>query len=316
MDERIPLLVLAGPTATGKSELAMRLARYLPVEIISADSAQLYRGLDIGTAKPSAEERRRVRHHLIDVIDGDQRFNVAAFQAAADAAARDIHRRGRVPVLVGGTGLYIRAVVQRFDFADGARDPDLRRRLEERAAAEGSRRLHAQLERVDPQAAARIHPHDTRRIVRALEVYQLTGRPLSRREEERPASPYAPLVVALRVDRTRLYRRINRRTDRQVAMGWPAEVRALHDRWPPAAPCFEVLGYRELLDYVQGRRGLDEVTVEIKRKTRHYARRQLTWLRRERIDFWLDVAGGVGDAHARQVAEWMAGKYRRRGEEA
>lgn len=314
--EPVPLLVLAGPTASGKSELALRLARLVPLEIISADSAQVYRGLDIGTAKPSAAERRQVPHHLIDIIDGDQRFSVAAFQAAADVLAREIHRRGRLPVLVGGTGLYIRAVTQRFDFTAGAYDPDLRRALAARAAREGSQRLHDELQRLDPEAAARIHPRDTRRIIRALELYQLTGRPRNLRPQKRPASPYAALVVALEVDRACLYRRINRRTDAQLAAGWPDEVRALRDRWPPDAPCFDVLGYREMLDYVEGRRSLDEVAREIKRKTRHYARRQLTWLRREQVDRRLAVTGGVGDAHARAVAQWLAGKVRQGGEEA
>ncbi|HEX6989181.1 MAG TPA: tRNA (adenosine(37)-N6)-dimethylallyltransferase MiaA [Bacillota bacterium] len=309
MSEAVPLLVLVGPTAAGKSELALRLAQWLPVELITADSAQVYRGLDIGTAKPAPDERHRVPHHLIDVIDGDRRFSVADFQAATDAVAREIRKRGRIPVLVGGTGLYVRAVVRRYAFAEGARDAELRRRLELRAARQGSAALHAELQRVDPAAAARIHPRDTRRIVRALEVYQLTGRPLDRRDLSLPGTPYDPLVVALQVDRDRLYRRINRRTDRQVAAGWTDEVRALRSRWGPEAPCFDVLGYRELVAYVDGRRALDAVVRDIKRKTRHYARRQLTWLRREHVDHRLDVTGGVRDDHARQVAAWMAGKY-------
>src|SRR5690606_20665968 len=147
------------------------------------------------------------------------------------------------------------------------------------AAREGSARLHRELARIDPRAAARIHPHDTRRIVRALEVYELTGRPPSLQQQARSPSPYAALVVGLPVDRDCLYRRINRRTDQQIAAGWPGEVRALRSRWAADAPCFEVLGYRELLDYVAGRQALDDVVREIKRKTRHYARRQLTWLR-------------------------------------
>ena len=312
---RIPLLVIVGPTAAGKSELALRLAEHLPVEILSADSAQVYRGLDIGTAKPTPAERARVPHHLIDLIDPDQRFSVAAFQREADRIAAEVAARGRLPVLVGGTGLYVRAVVERFTFPPLEPDPELRARLQRRARDEGSEALHRQLQRVDPDAAARIHPRDARRIVRALEVYELTGTPISvLQRAARDASPYRATVVGLHVRRDRLYRRIGRRTDHQIASGWAAEVRGLLARYGEGAPALGILGYRELLRYVAGGAPLDRVVYEIKRNTRHYARRQLTWLRRERVDARLDVTGGITPEHVRWLVDTVAGKIIRRQE--
>lgn len=312
---RIPLLVIVGPTAAGKSELALRLAEHLPVEILSADSAQVYRGLDIGTAKPTPEERARVPHHLIDLIEPDQRFNVAAFQQEADRVAAEVAARGRLPVLVGGTGLYVRAVVERFAFPSLEPDPEVRARLQRRARDQGGEALHRELARVDPQAARRIHPRDLRRIVRALEVYELTGTPMSALQRAaRDASPYRAQVVGLYVRRDRLYRRIGRRTDRQIASGWADEVRGLLARYGEGAPALEILGYRELVRYVAGAAPLDRVVCEIKRNTRHYARRQFTWLRRERVDDRLDVTGGITPEHVRWLADGVAGKIIRQQE--
>lgn len=291
---RTPLLVITGPTASGKSELALQLALRLGGEIISADSAQVYRGLDIGTAKPTARERRLVPHHLLDIIDPTQRFDVASFQAMTDRLAAEISQRGRLPILAGGTGLYIRAVIERFVFQPLAHDPELRRRLYGKGAQDGSHALHRELQRVDPDSARRIHPNDLRRIVRALEVYYLTGTPLSRAQYHDPTSnPYDALVIRLSVPRPLLYRRIERRTNGQIAAGWIAEVRALLRRFPPSAPGLQILGYRELVSYLQGAGSLDDTIAEIKKNTKHYARRQLTWLKKERSDEIVDVTGGI-----------------------
>lgn len=308
----LPLLVILGATATGKSELAFRLAKRIPCEIITADSAQVYRGLDIGTAKPSAAERAAVPHHLLDLIAADQRFNVAEFQQLADQAAEEIVRRGRLPILVGGTGLYVRAVVDRFHFEPLRPDPELRRKLTAQAGAQGSGALHARLATIDPAAARRIHRNDARRIIRALEVYELTGRRLTELQmEKRSESPYDPLLVVLECDRSRLYRRIGRRTDAQIAAGWVAEVRRLLANFAETAPGLQILGYRELVGYVKGERSLDETVYWIKRNTRRYARRQVTWLRKERAHVAFDVTGGITNALINNLAQRVAGKVSR-----
>lgn len=283
----IRLLVVVGPTATGKTELAIRLAQRFGGEVISGDSMQVYMGLDIGTAKPDQAERRGVPHHLLDVASPAERYTVAKFQRAAQQAITEIADRGLLPILAGGTGLYVRAVVQNYDLPPAAPDWKQRESVTEAAVADGPA-LHRQLTAVDPAAAARLHPEDVPRLQRALEVYRATGRSIADWEGKRP-SPYDALVLGLTMDRAALYRIIEERVERMLAAGWLTEVEALIRQYGADAPALQGLGYRQLVRVVQGEQTLAEATVAIKQETRRLAKRQWTWFRREPGIRWIDM---------------------------
>jgi len=299
------LLVLCGPTATGKSAAAIALARRVGGEVVNADSRNVYRGLDIGTAKPTPAERAGVPHHLVDVADPREVFTVADYQRLALAAIEAIHARGRLPILVGGTGLYIRAVVDRLTIPAVPPDAAFRLAAEaEEAARPGT--LHARLQALDPVAAARIHPRNVRRLVRALEVIHHTGRPLSAQQGRRGA-PEPVLQVGLRLPRPLLDERIDRRVEAQLAAGLVEEVRGLLAAGvPPTAPAMQGLGYKELVPYLEGRLPLDRAVAILKRNTRRYARRQEIWFRADPRIQWLDVEGLDAEAVAERVHAMLA----------
>jgi tRNA dimethylallyltransferase len=273
---------LLGPTASGKSRLALELAARLPLEIVSVDSAQVYRGLDIGTAKPPPAERRRVRHHLIDLLDPTESYSAGRFRADAIAAVNDILARGRIPLLVGGTMLYYRALAAGLDALPPA-NPKLRAEIERDAAKRGWPALHAELAAVDAKSAARVMPGDAQRIQRALEVWRLTGRPLS----EWQTAPAAALPFTLRSfaivpqDRAMLHRRIAERFEAMLEAGLVDEVRSLRDRYPLSAelPSMRAVGYRQVWEHLEGAHGLAELRDKGIAATRQLAKRQLTWLR-------------------------------------
>lgn len=285
-----PLLVVCGPTASGKSRLALCLAGRLGGEIISADAFQFYRGLDIGTAKPDAAEQALVRHHFIDCLEPGSPASAYWFAAAVRRRLPRIRARGRVPILVGGSGLYIRAVVDGFFTlppAAAAALPAAREKLAGLSAA----CLYRQLATVDPEAAARIHPADVYRLRRALAVFLAAGRPLSvLQRENRPRAERACFCAVYRA-REDLYARIDRRVEAMFAAGFTAEVAALKQRCDFRAPAFAAIGYRETAAMLEGRLPRAEALALIKRRTRQYARRQLTWFRRERRIAWLDLTG-------------------------
>ena len=295
---RIPLLAIVGPTASGKSAVGVALARMLDGEIVSADSMQVYRGMDIGTAKPSAGEQAQIRHHLIDVADPDEVFNVARYQELASAAIADTASRGRLPIMVGGTGLYVDAVVRGFLFPDEGRNPAVRARLEQEAAqsAGGAAELHARLTSCDPEAARKIHPNDLRRIVRALEVFEVTGRPITElRRKHVPAHAYNARLFGLTMPRDALAGRIDARVDQMVADGLVDEVRRLLQMgYDPEATAMQAIGYKEFAAYLAGREGLEQAIDEVKLETRKYAKRQMTWFRKHDDITWIDV-GGISD---------------------
>lgn len=293
MSARPPLLVIVGPTAVGKTAYCVLLGQALRAEIVTADSMQVYRGMDIGTAKPPLEERGGVPHHCLDLVDPRDAFNVADYRRHALAAIADIHRRGRLPILTGGTGLYVRAVVDDFLFPDRGADWELRRRLEEEAARLGRAALHARLAQVDPETAARLHPNDLRRVVRALEVYQRTGRPLSQHlREARARQPrFDLLMFGLTRPREELYARINRRVEEQIAAGLVEEVRRLMAQGlDEGHVAMQGLGYKEIIGYLKGRWSLQEAIRILQRDTRHYARRQLIWFKADPRIQWLDLS--------------------------
>ena len=284
------LLVICGPTASGKSELALRLAELLEAEIVNADSMQVYCGMDIGTAKPSPAERARIPHHLIDIVDPRQPFSAADFAAAADIAIRDITARGKRAIVVGGTGLYIRALLKGLVDSPGGAD-QFRQGLHEEAQQSGNQALLERLRQVDPDLAAQLHPNNLVRIIRALEVHHLTGIPLSRYQQEHgfSARRYLSLQIGIRVERSTLYSRIDTRVDLMLQAGLLDEVRRLL-----AAGCdagmkaMRSIGYKEACAYVAGEYSLEEAARLIKRDTRHYAKRQLTWFTADKDILWLE----------------------------
>lgn len=283
-----PLIVIAGPTAVGKTEIAIEVALKINGAIISADATQVYKYMDIGSAKPSLEERKGVPHYMIDVVTPDQPFSVACFQRLAHQYIDDIIARGQMPIVVGGTGLYINSLIYNLDFSEGPPDPELRERLKQRDIDD----LYKELQSIDPKAAAKINRNDLKRIIRALEVYYKTGRPISYYQERSKAVPlrYALAMVGLTMDRQRLYDRIERRVDTMIAKGLIEEVKWLKDNGYADNPvAMQGLGYKEMLAYLDGLCTLEEAINILKRNTRRLAKRQWTWFNRDKNIRWFDV---------------------------
>ena len=272
-----PLVAVVGPTGVGKSQLALRLAPTLDGEIVSADSRQVYRGMDVGTGKPTAEQRERVRHHLIDLVDPDQEYSLAVFLRQAREAVRDVASRGKVPIIVGGTGQYVWGLLEEWSVPEAPPDPSLRRDLEARAEAEGHAALHRLLAERDPPAAARVDSRNVRRVIRALEVsYAAPGSSAP----GRGSLPPRALVVALTLPRDELYRRIDARIEGMLDSGWVNEVSALLERgYGPELPSMSSLGYRELAEHLRGGLPLAWAAARIKGRTHRFARQQYAWFR-------------------------------------
>ncbi len=269
---------LVGATAVGKTAVALALAAGLGAEIVNADSLQVYRELDIGTAKPSLEERARAPHHLIDVADPPEMYDAARFCREGRAVLEGLRRRGVPPLVVGGTGLYLKALLSGL-FAEGEPAPEVRERVRQELASLGLAALYARLTHLDPATAARLHPHDTYRIVRALEVMAATGRPLSEliSAHRFQDTPYEVLKLGLEIDREELYRRIELRVEVMLEQGWLDEVEGLLTRYPPTLKPLQALGYRHLINYLTGRWSWEEALTLLTRDTRRYAKRQFTW---------------------------------------
>lgn len=288
-----PLIILTGPTAVGKTDISIELAQKLNAEILSADSMQVYRHMDIGTAKPTTYQQKQVKHHLIDLVEPDQDFSVADYQACFQETLEKVVHQGKLPLMVGGTGLYIRACTQAFVFDPDGADPELRAKLRAEAEQFGADRLHRQLAKVDPQSAARVHPNDLVRIIRALEVYSTTGTPLSELQPKRNQEiQFNTIFIFLDRNREELYQRIEERVDVMFSEGFVDEIRSLLERgYTPDLKPLQSLGYRQVSDFLMGKIPLNEAIAQTKQQTRHYAKRQLTWFRREPVDFWLNLSG-------------------------
>ncbi len=284
------ILVITGPTATGKTRLSVELAKELGGEVVSADSMQVYRGMDIGTAKVTADEMQGIPHHMIDTAGPSEDYSVSRYVAEADAAVRDILSRGKLPIVAGGTNLYIDSLIAGLDFADRAEDAALRESLNARYDELGGEAMLEYLRGFDPERAAKLHPSDRRRIVRAVEVYTLTGQTISRHDEETKKRPrrYDAVKLALSFeDRAALYGRINARVDKMVADGLFDEVsRLLDGGLSPECTAMQAIGYKEPAAYLRGEISKDEAVELIKLSSRRYAKRQLTWLRRDGSIWW------------------------------
>ncbi len=287
------VIAVVGPTASGKTALAIELAKRLGGEVISCDSMQIYRGMDIGTAKPSEAEKCGIPHHLIDIIEPSESFSAAEYAPLARAAIDDITSRGKIPIFCGGTGLYLDAVITANKYCEAETNESLRASLLAEAAAKGVDALWNRLNEVDPIEASNIHPNNVKRVARALEIYLTTGRPKSEWDAESrlEPSPYETTFFALDWERQTLYSRIDRRVDIMLEDGLVAEVKGLLDsgRLPRSSTAAQAIGYKELISYLDGERSLDESAAEIKQSSRRYAKRQLTWFRRNSAVNWLDI---------------------------
>lgn len=301
-----PLIILTGPTAIGKTDLSIRLAKAIHGEIVSADSMQVYRHMDIGSAKVTKEEMDGVPHHLIDVLEPADEFNVVVFQKMAKEAIEGIYDRGRIPIVAGGTGFYIQALLYDIDFTENDGDKSIRQELEQTAAEYGAEYLHEILKEIDPESARAIHANNVKRVIRAIEFYRQTGERISvhNETERQKTSPYQFRYYVLNTDRPILYERIDRRVDLMLEQGLVEEVKKLSSMGcTKDMVSMQGLGYKEILDYLNGDCTLEEAVYILKRDTRHFAKRQLTWFKREREVTWLNLPDFQNDRE--RVLEWM-----------
>jgi len=300
-----PLACLVGPTAVGKTQAALCLAERLDGEIASADSRLLYRGMDIGTAKPSVEERRRVPHHLVDVAEPDETWSMAQVRSAVLQCAGEITARHRLPLLVGGTGQYVRATLEGWDPPPRAHDPVVRERLEAVAHSAGEQALHARLREVDPMSADRIDARNVRRVVRALEIFEVTGEPASAQRRRLPP-PYRILTLGLTLPRAILYDRIDARIDSMLSQGWVEEVRRLLARgFDPGLPAFSAIGYPQIIEVVQGKCSQEDAVAEIRRRTRVLVRRQANWFKaNDPAIRWFENNEGAANRMEAEIRRW------------
>ncbi len=291
-NKKKPMIILTGPTAVGKTDLSIQLAKAMNGEIISADSMQVYRHMDIGSAKVTPEEMDGVCHHLIDVLEPEEEFNVVVFQKLAKEALTGIYERGHIPIIVGGTGFYIQALLYDIDFTENDGDTAIRRELEKLAQTQGAGCLHQMLQEIDPESAVAIHQNNVKRVIRAIEFYRQTGKKISlhNEQEREKQSPYQFLYYVLDTDRKTLYERIDRRVDLMMEHGLVDEVKHLADMGCTRdMVSMQGLGYKEILDYLSGEIPLEEAVYILKRDTRHFAKRQITWFKRERDVRWLEL---------------------------
>lgn len=300
------MIAIGGPTASGKTALSLALAKRFGGEVISADSMQIYRRLDIGTAKASAAEQAEVPHHLLDIKDPEEPFSVAEYVKLADACIRSLTGQHRLPLVVGGTGLYISSLLDGIAFAEQKNDPALRRALQSRAEAEGSMALYQELAAIDPEAAAKIHPNNQGRVIRALELYQLTGKTMTQQKaESRPAqAPYEALVFCLGAgERSALYERIDRRVDSMLQNGILPEAEMVWKNREKYKTAAQAIGYKEFFAYFEGTASLEECAEKLKQASRNYAKRQLTWFRRMPGVHWLDMTRPGEEQRAMELVQ-------------
>ncbi|MGN7398940.1 tRNA (adenosine(37)-N6)-dimethylallyltransferase MiaA [Cytobacillus praedii] len=295
MNKKEKLVVLIGPTAVGKTKLSIELAKRFNGEIISGDSMQIYKGMDIGTAKIKPTEMEGIPHHLIDIKNPDEPFSVAEFQELVRLKITEISQRGKLPMIVGGTGLYIQSVIYDYQFSEAPSDDRFRIMLEKRADEEGNEKLHQELMEIDPESAKKIHPNNVRRVIRALEVYHCTGKTVSDYQEiQQPELMYETAIIGLTMERDKLYERINYRVDLMVRDGLLPEVEKLYLQGLKDCQSIQAIGYKEIYEYFHARVTLEEAVTQLKQNSRRYAKRQLTWFRNKMNVDWFDMTDAAG----------------------
>ncbi|WP_183252204.1 tRNA (adenosine(37)-N6)-dimethylallyltransferase MiaA [Anoxybacteroides tepidamans] len=304
------LVVLIGPTAVGKTKMSIELAKRLNAEIISGDSMQVYKGMDIGTAKITREEMEEIPHHLIDMKDPDESFSVAEFQQLARALIREITRRGKLPMIVGGTGLYIQSVIYDYRFSDAPSDETYRQHLYRIAEEKGEMTLYEILKDIDPESAERIHHRNVRRVIRALEIYHCTGKTMTEwQQTQTPELLYDVAIIGLTMEREQLYRRINERVDQMMAAGLLEEVKSLYNRGIRDCQSIQAIGYKEIYAYLDGQLSFEEAIEQLKQNSRRYAKRQLTWFRNKMPVRWFDVTDPAKFTEKRdEILQYIEGK--------
>lgn len=310
LNDKEKLVVILGPTAVGKTKLSIDLAKRFNGEIISGDSMQVYKGLDIGTAKITEEEMDGVPHYLIDIKNPDEPFSVAEFQELVRKQITDITLRGKLPFLVGGTGLYIQSVLNDYQFSDIPSDPEFRSRLEERAKIEGAEVLHEELRKVDSESAERVHPNNVRRVIRALEIFHCTGKTMTDYlSEQAPELLYDTALIGLTMDREKLYSRINMRVDIMMEQGLLKEVKKLHEQGLRECQSIQAIGYKELYLYFDDKLSLEDAIENLKQNSRRYAKRQLTWFRNKLNVEWFDMTESIGSSKKfAEISNYIEGK--------
>ena len=284
------VIVIVGPTGIGKTRLSIELAKKIDGEIVSADSMQIYRKMNIGTAKPTEEEKQGIPHHMMDILDMGENFSVAQYQSMAFSCIEEILAKGKTPIVVGGTGLYINSIVDEIIYSETQENPEYRQKLEEIAAREGNQVLYEELKQKDPKAAKRIELNDLKRIIRALEVYEMTGKTITEQQENsKPKdTKYDYIIIGLRTDRETIYDRINKRVDIMFEQGLLEEAKEILKSTDDNNTSHQAIGYKELAKYFNGEETLDEAIENIKKESRHYAKRQFTWFNRNEKIIWLD----------------------------
>ncbi|MBS4211747.1 tRNA (adenosine(37)-N6)-dimethylallyltransferase MiaA [Bacillus sp. FJAT-49825] len=304
------LLVIIGPTAVGKTKLSIEMAKCFNGEIISGDSMQIYRGMDIGTAKIRKDEMEGIPHHLIDIREPDENFSVAEFQTLVRAKIKEIAEKGKLPIIVGGTGLYVQSVIYDYQFSDVSGDDEFRTQLEERANREGNEALYKELIEVDPESAAEIHPNNLRRVIRALEIFHLTGKTRQEIQKSQVLDLlYQTALVGLTMDRDKLYERINSRVDLMMQEGLFEEVKGLYGQGLRDCQSIQAIGYKEIYDYLDGKISLEEAVENLKQNSRRYAKRQLTWFRNKMEVEWFDVTNVNSFAKKiMEISQYVEGK--------
>ncbi|MDQ0230424.1 tRNA (adenosine(37)-N6)-dimethylallyltransferase MiaA [Metabacillus malikii] len=304
------LVVIIGPTAVGKTQISIDLAHRLNGEIISGDSMQLYRGMDIGTAKIKTHEMEGIPHHLIDIKEPDEGFSVAEFQSMVRPLIRQISERDKFPMIVGGTGLYIQSVIYDYQFSEAPSDPSYRSHLEERLKNEGELALHKELSTVDPIAAHKVHPNNSRRVIRALEIHHCTNKTMTEYiTSQTEEALYDVALVGLTMDREVLYNRINSRVDMMIEEGLVDEVKRLYDKGLRNTQAIQAIGYKELYDYFDGKLSLDDAINLLKQNSRRYAKRQLTWFRNKMNVKWFDMTPQINyHEKVEEIFTYLAGK--------
>lgn len=309
--ERKKVLVIIGPTAVGKTDFSIEMASQFNGEVISGDSMQIYKGMDIGTAKIKPSEMKGIPHHLIDIKDPTESFSVAEFQILVRQKIEEIHARGKLPIIVGGTGLYIQAVLYDYQFSDSEGDPGFRAEMERKVQLGQSEKLYKKLQEIDPIAAEKIHPNNYRRIIRALEIYHLTGKTMTELQKSQENTLlYNALLIGITMDRPKLYNRINARVDQMINEGLIEEVEQLYNAGIDSNyQAMKAIGYKEILSYLQGNLTLESAIDLLKKNSRNYAKRQLTWFRNKMDAVWFDITNEGEDwKKTPHIIDFIAGK--------